>query len=80
MFHQKIDAAAAIHSSNATIVTATPRAEFHRPARFYAVVIVFALPLILVWLLARFVWNDVKGVGRAIGIFYRGAAEELSRF
>lgn len=78
MYQQKID--------TATAVPFEPMLQFDeadrpadRSANFFAALIVLGLPIILLSLLARFVWKDVKAIGSGIATFYRGAADELSR-
>ena len=79
MYHAKIDRAAAIPVSSMKLDAITVRQPVDRAARVYAVLIVVALPLIALWLLARFAWHDAKAIARGVAIFYRAAAEEFSR-
>lgn len=75
MFHHKIDT-----DDAAPVETIEP--DRHKPGvlgRFYAALIVVLLPFILFGLLVRIVWEDLKSAARGIAIFYRAAADELSR-
>lgn len=75
MFHHKIET-----DDLAPVKTIEP--VCHKAGvlgRFYAVLIVVLLPFILFGLLVRIVWEDMKSAARGIAIFYRAAADELSR-
>lgn len=47
--------------------------------RIMALLIIAALPFLLVWLVVRFVWSDVKLIGRGIRFAFQVLTEELSR-
>jgi flagellar biogenesis protein FliO len=79
MYHQKFDLTAAIPVTTVETDSANGARRLDRGARVFSAMIVLGLPLVLLWLLARFLWNDVKAVARGIAIFYRAAAEELLR-
>lgn len=79
MYQEKIIKARAIAIESIDVAAGASRQPIDLSARFAAVMIVLGLPLILVWLLARFLWNDVKAIARGVAVFWRGAAEELSR-
>lgn len=79
MYHQKIDAADTVSMSGDNGVATVAPQPADATARFYAVLLVLALPVIVPWLLVRLVWEDVKAVARGVAIFYRATAEELSR-
>ena len=46
--------------------------------RLMAVLIIAAVPFLLVAFMIRFVWSDVKAVGRGFRFGYRTVVEELS--
>jgi hypothetical protein len=48
-------------------------------ARIGAALIIGALPFLALWLLVRFIWQDLKAIFRGAGFFYRAVAEDLSR-
>ena len=80
MFQQKIDARAAIPLEDAGHAEGDDcPIEVGTAARLWSALITCALPLILLWLLARIVWEDLKALGRAVNIFHQAVAEELSR-
>lgn len=79
MYHQKIETADAPPASGAELVAALSPRPFRASAGFYAGLIVLCLPVILLWLLARLVWEEVRGIARGVAIFYRAAADEISR-
>ena len=80
MIHHKFDTAAT------TIINAAPMpvnnfsgAPLSVNARVMSALIILALPLVLLWLLAAWLWSDLQAVGRAISQFHKDAAEEYSR-
>ncbi len=85
MFHEKIDMDGAVPAFDSVAASETDgsataaRQPLDAGARFYAALIVLGLPFVLLYLLARFAWNDTKAVGRGIAVFYRAVTEELSR-
>lgn len=79
MYHEKIDTDLAVPVESLRTDVGAARRSPDMSARFAAILIVLGLPLILVWLLARFAWNDIKAIARGVAVFWRGAAEELSR-
>jgi hypothetical protein len=48
-------------------------------ARIGAALIICSLPFLAVWLVIRFIWQDLKAIIRGLRLFYRAVAEELSR-
>ena len=79
MLHQKIDLLAAVSLDEVSRTGEDRSAHSSRSARLWTGLVIVALPLMLLWLLARLIWNDVKAAGRAASIFYGGVAEELAR-
>lgn len=79
MYHQKIESAAAAPAKSPCVDVENTGQRVASKARFYSILIVICLPLILLGLLARFIWDDLKMLARGIAIFHRAAAEELSR-
>lgn len=79
MFQQKIDLKAATPIDGpAALVRPEGDATSRQPARLMSALVVLALPLILLWFLARLVWEDCKAAGRALRAFHQAVAEEIS--
>lgn len=79
MYHQKIEAADTTAVSGAELIAASDPRPSRATARFCAALIVLCLPVILLWLLTRLVWEEIRGIARGVAILYRAAAEEISR-
>ena len=78
MYHGKIDAAGAVPITSVAGLSQVADERTAPAIRCFAALIILASPFLLLALLARLVWDDVVAIGRALAIFHRAAAEELT--
>lgn len=80
MIHQNVNNGATSISAAAHMpVKDAPDATPSLHARLMSALTIFALPFVLVWCVAAWVFSDIRAVGRAIRQFHRDAADEYSR-
>jgi hypothetical protein len=79
MYQPKFDIAAATPLAEPIADVGATGMRLDTRDRVLSVMVVLGLPLILLGLLARLLWKDVRAIGSVIANFHRDAADELSR-
>ena len=79
MFHEKIEFRTAVQVSARRLNDPIELSDKQPAAKFWAFLIVCGLPFFLIYLLFRFLWSDLKALGRGLRLFQSVLAEELSR-
>lgn len=79
MYHQKIIVEDAVPINLAAAESDLVPDEANMATRLMALLVIAALPFLIAAFLVRFVWSDVKAIGRGLKSAFRAITEELSR-
>jgi hypothetical protein len=79
VYHQKIIVEDAVPINLAVAESDPVPDEASIATRLMALLVIAALPFVIVAFIVRFVWSDVKSIGRGLKTAFRAITEELSR-